>query len=169
MRISTIVSGFIGGIVMLGLATPAAAQAKVDFSGGYQYFRFLEEGDNVDIPMGWATSFGIGKEKIKFVADVGGNYEDHGGHFAKIHTFQGGVEFSGKDGRVVPYGRVLTGMVLFTDLGSEAVWVFTPEAGVKIMANKLVGVQTSVGFPIFVNGDGHAKGFRFFAGIVLRK
>ena len=168
MRVSTIVSGFVGGILMLGLAAPAAAQVKVDFSGGYQYFRFLEEGA-VGVPTGWGASFGVGKERVKFVADVGGNYEDHGDHSAKVHTFQGGVEFSGKDGRVVPFGRVLMGLGLLTDLGSEYVWVVTPEAGVKIMANDRVGVQTSVGFPLFFNGDGHAEGFRFFAGIVIRK
>src|SRR5688572_9395913 len=168
MRVSTIVSGFVGGILMLGLAAPAAAQAKVDFSGGYQYFRFLEDGGG-DVPAGWATSVGVGKQWVKFVADVGGNYEDHGDHYAKLHTFQGGVEFSGKDGRVVPFARVLTGLGLFTDLGSELVWVFTPEAGVKINANDRIGIQTSVGFPFFVNGDGHAKGFRYFVGIVIRK
>jgi hypothetical protein len=86
-----------------------------------------------------------------------------------MHTFQGGVELSGKDRRVVPFARVLTGLVLFTDLGSEMAWVFTPEAGVKIMANDRVGVQTSVGFPIMANGDDAATGFRFFAGIVIRK
>jgi len=165
---STIVSVFAGGVLLLGLAAPAAAQAKVDFSGGYQYFRFLEDG-GVSVPLGWAASVGVGKEKVKFVTDVAGNYEDHDTHFAKLHTFQGGVEFSGKDGRVVPFGRVLTGVGVFSDLGTDLAWVFTPEAGVKIMANNRVGVQTSVGFPIFVNGDGHAEGFRFFSGIVLRK
>ena len=168
MRISTVVSGFIGGLLMIGLAAPAAAQMKVDFSGGYQYFRFLEEGAT-HVPGGWATSIGLGKERVKFVADVGGNYEDHGDHYAKMHTFQGGVEVSGKDGRVVPYARVLTGLALLTDLGSDSVWVLTPEAGVKIMASKRIGVQTSVGFPFFFDGDDHAEGFRFFAGIVIRR
>jgi hypothetical protein len=167
MRVSTIVSGFVGGILMLGLAAPAAAQAKVDFSGGYQSLTFLDGGDT--IPAGWGASVGVGKQTVKFVVDLGGHYEDHGDHFAKLHTFQGGVEFSGKDGRVVPFGRVLMGLVLLSDLGNDTAWVFTPEAGVKIMANDRIGVQTSVGFPIFFDGDGHTEGFRFFAGIVIRK
>jgi hypothetical protein len=153
---------------MLGLAAPAAAQSKIDFSAGYQSLTFLNDGGGT-IPAGWGASVGVGKEKVKFVADVVGNYEDHGGHFAKLHTFQGGVEFSGKDGRVVPYGRVLGGLALFSDLGNDTAWVITPEAGVKIMANKRIGVQTSVGFPIFFDGSDHAEGFRFFAGIVIRK
>ena len=168
MRISTVVSAFVGGMLMLGLAAPAAAQAKVDFSAGYQYFTFLEDGDD-SIPAGWGASFGVGKEWVKFVGDVGGHYLDHGGHFAKLHTFQGGMELSGKHGRMVPFARVLTGLGLFTDLGNEAVWVFTPEAGVKIMANDHIGVQTSVGFPILFDSDASANGFRFFAGLVIRK
>lgn len=167
-RMSTAMGVLVGGFLMFGLAAPAAAQVKVDFSGGYQYIRFLEDG-GVGVPTGWNTSVGIGKQRVKFVADVGGNYEDHGDHFAKLHTFQGGVEFSGKDGRVVPFARVLTGMGLFADLGTDLAWVFTPEAGVKIMANDRIGVQTSVGFPVFVNEDGSGNGFRFFAGIVIRK
>lgn len=167
MRIR-IVGVLIGALAMFALATPAAAQgAKVDFSAGYQYFKFIDNGD-ASIPAGWGASFAVGKDWVKFVADTGGHYLDHGDHFAKLHTFQGGVEFSGKSGRFVPFARVLTGMGLFTDLGNDIVWVFTPEAGVKIMANDRVGVQTSVGFPIMVN-DGSATGFRFFAGIVLRK
>jgi hypothetical protein len=168
MRVSALIGVFVGGFLMLGLAAPAAAQMKVDFSGGYQYFRALDSG-GASVPAGWAVSWGAGKEKIKFVADVGANYEDHESHYAKLHTFQGGVEFSGKDARVVPFGRVLTGLGLFSDLGNEITWVFTPEAGVKIMANDRIGVQTSIGFPIFVNGDGHGYGFRYFAGIVIRK
>lgn len=156
--------------MMLALATPAAAQgAKIDFSGGYQYFRFLEDGVDEGAPLGWGASVGIGKEWIKFIADVGGHYEDHGDHFAKLHTFQGGAEFSGKNGRVVPFARVLAGMGLFSDLGSDGVWVFTPEAGVKFMANDRVGIQTSVGFPILMDEGESANGFRFFAGIVIRK
>jgi hypothetical protein len=168
MRIRTVVGALVGGFMVFAFAAPAAAQVKVDFAGGYQYFHFLESG-GVSVPGGWAASMGVGKERVKFVADVGANYEDHGSHFAKLHTFQGGVEFSGKDGRVVPFGRVLTGVGVFSDLGTDLAWVFTPEAGVKIMANDRVGVQTSVGFPIFVNGDGHAEGLRFFAGVVIRK
>jgi hypothetical protein len=86
-----------------------------------------------------------------------------------MHTFQGGVEFSGKSARVVPFGRLLAGAVVFTEGGTDSAFVFTPEGGVKIMATDHVGIQASVGFPYFTNGDGSAKGFRFFTGIVIRK
>jgi hypothetical protein len=164
MRISTVVSMFVGGFLMLGLATPAAAQVKVDFSGGYQYFRFLENGSE-HVPTGWATSVGVGKDWVKFVGDVAGNYKDG----EMLHTFQGGVEFSGKGKRVVPFARVLSGVAIASDsFESDWAFVLTPEGGVKLMANDRVGFQTSVGFPIFMR-DGHTEGFRFFAGIVIRK
>jgi hypothetical protein len=165
MRFHTVVGMIVGAFAMLALATPAAAQgAKVDFSGGYQYFRFLEEG-SVNVPQGWGASVGVGKEWIKFVADVGGHYIEG----EQLHTFQGGLELSGKNQRVVPFARVLSGVGLFTGYGStNSVFVFTPEAGVKIMATNRVGAQVSVGFPVLVN-DGSANGFRFFAGIVYRK
>ena len=165
MRISTWVSVFVGGIVMLGLAAPAAAQAKVDFSAGYQFLSFLEDGGN-KVPIGWGASVGVGKEWVKFVGDVGGHYEDG----VQLHTFQGGVEFSGKNKRVVPYVRALSGLVLGSSGGDfDTVYIFTPEAGVRFMANDHIGFQTSVGFPILFDSDASANGFRFFAGIVIRK
>ena len=164
MRISTIASVFVGGVLMLGLAAPAAAQAsKTDFSAGYQYFRFYEEDEN--LPTGWAFSVGVGKDQVKFVGDVAGNYLDG---FA-LHTFQGGIEFSGKSKRVVPFGRLLAGLAVATEDGTNTAFVFTPEGGVKIMANDRVGIQASVGFPFFTNGEATDKGFRFFTGIVIRK
>ena len=164
MRISTIASMFVGGALMLGLAAPAAAQGrKTDFSAGYQYFNFYQEDES--LPAGWAFSAGVGKDQVKFVADVAGNYLDG---FA-MHTFQGGVEFSGKSARVVPFGRLLAVMAVLTESGTNTAFVFTPEAGVKIMANDRVGIQASVGFPYLTNGEGSANGFRFFTGVVIRK
>jgi hypothetical protein len=164
MRISTIASMFVGCALMLGLAAPAAAQgSKTDFSVGYQYFNFYEEDES--LPAGWAFSVGVGKDKVKFVGDVAGNYLDG---FA-LHTFQGGVEFSGKSARVVPFGRLLAGIAVATESGTNTAFVFTPEGGVKIMANDRVGIQASVGFPFFTNGEATDKGFRFFTGVVIRK
>ena len=164
MRISTIASGFAGGVLLFGLAAPAAAQGqKIDFSAGYQYFRFYEEDEN--LPTGWAFSVGAGKEQVKFVGDVAGNYLD--GY--ALHTFQGGVEVSGKSKRVVPFGRLLAGIAVASERGSNTAFAFTPEGGVKIMANDRVGIQASVGFPFFTNGEATDKGFRFFTGIVIRR
>ena len=166
MRIRTIVAAVVSAFSVLVLAAPAAAQGtKVDFSAGYQYFRFLEDGAS-NVPAGWGVSFAAGKPWVKFVGDVGGHYLDGD----QLHTFQGGVEFSGTAKHVVPFARLLTGVAVLTGFNdSNAVWVLTPEAGVKIMANDHVGVQTSVGFPYLRNGDGSANGFRYFAGIVIRK
>lgn len=123
------------------------------------------EGD-ASVPGGWGASVAAGKEAFKFVADFGGHYRDG---FA-VHTIQGGVEFSGKAGKVVPFFRALAGLVVFSGGGDSAsAFVVTPEAGVKIMANDMVGAQVSAGFPFMMDGDGHAEGFRLFAGIVIRR
>jgi hypothetical protein len=159
MRMSTIVSGLVGGILMFGLAAPAAAQAKVDFSAGYQYF---VDHDGENMPAGWAISAGRGKDWVKFVADFSGNYTDR----TRFHMFQIGVEFSGKGKRVVPFGRLLLGMAFKTDTyDTQLSGVLTPEVGVRIMANDRVGFQTSVGVPSYEG----VNGYRFFAGIVIRK
>jgi len=153
-------------MAIFALAAPAAAQgAKVDFAGGYQFFRLME-GDGANIPNGWGASVAAGKDWVKVVGDVGGNYKNGGA----LHMFQGGVEFSGKDHRFVPFARALSGVALFSGDGeSEFAYVFTPEAGVKLLGNDHVGAQVSVGFPVMFRDGDYAKGFRFFAGVVLRK
>ena len=166
MRLRSVIGGLVCGFAIFALAKPAAAQGtQVDFAGGYQFFRFLENG-GANVPNGWGASIAAGREWVKVVGDVGGHYKNG----AAFHTFQGGVEFSGKSKRVAPFARLVTGVALFSGGGeSDTAYVLTPEAGVKLLGNDHVGVQTSVGFPfMFANGD-HAKGFRFFAGIVLRK
>ena len=165
MQMRFVISALVGGFLFLVSASPALAQAKVDFSAGYQFLSFLQEGGN-KVPTGWGASVGVGKEWVKFVGDVGGHYENG----VQLHTFQGGVEFSSKGKRVVPFVRALSGVVLGSSGGDfDSVYIFTPEGGVKFMANDHIGVQTSVGFPIFFDGDGSANGFRFFAGVVIRK
>jgi hypothetical protein len=166
MRLQSVIGVFALGLALFAVTTPAAAQGqRIDISGGYQLLRFFDDDSN--IPKGWGASFAAGKEQIKGVADFGGHYFEG----EQMHTFQGGVEFSGKNARAVPYVRALGGVALFAEAyGAGATsFVFTPEAGVKVMANKHVGVQTSVGFPIFVNSDDAAGAFRFFVGVVVRK
>lgn len=165
MRIRTVVGVLVGAYSMLVLATPAAAQVKVDFSGGYQFLRFLEHG-GANLPSGWGASVAVGNAWIKAVGDVGGNYKNG----EELHTFQGGLELSGKSKRVVPFVRVLSGLGYFTASGDSLnAFVFTPEGGVKIMANDRVGVQLSVGFPMMRAQGTTESTMRFFAGVVIRK
>jgi hypothetical protein len=165
---------------VLVLATPAAAQARIDVAGGYQYLTFI--GDyTAKLPAGWGVSLAAGKERVKFVVDVGGSYGErtytwHSPYFAngtftetikdELYTFQGGVEFSGPPMRVVPFVRLLAGAEV---LNKSAGFVFTPEAGMKIMITDHLGAQVTAGFPALANGDGSAGTFRFFAGVVYRK
>jgi hypothetical protein len=156
---------FVGGFLMFGLAAPAAAQAKVDFAGGYQYLDFLETGES-SVPAGWGASIAVGNGWIKAVGDIGGNHKNGG----SLYTYQGGVEFSGTGKRVVPFARVLTGLAQSYDGEGDtfSAFVFTPEAGVKFMANNHVGAHVSVGFPILMKDGDYQQSMRIFAGIVIR-
>jgi len=118
------------------------------------------------VPKGWGASVGIGNAWIKAVGDIGGNHRDGG----SLYTYQGGLEFSGKGKHVVPFARALTGLAQFYGNGEHAsAYVFTPEGGVKLMANDHVGAQVSVGFPILMKDGDTQQSMRVFAGIVIRK
>jgi len=167
MRFRIVIGALACGLAMCALATPAAAQGlKVDFSGGYQFHRIVADGDGFNMPAGWGASVALGNAWVKAVGDVAGNYKDG----FDIHTFQGGVEFSGVQKRFVPYVRALTGLAQLSGGGdSESAYVFTPEAGVKMFGNDHVGAQVSVGYPVMFKDGEHLKNLRFFAGIVIRK
>ena len=89
-------------------------------------------------------------------------------HDFRLHTFQGGVEFSGTGGRVVPFGRLLSGVAVSNEV-TGAVFVLTPEGGVKIKSNDRVGIQASVGFPYFRTRNDSSYSFRFFTGVAIRR
>src|SRR5262245_42296895 len=100
MRIRVFVGVLISACALLVFTTSAAAQGlRTDVSGGYQFFRFIEDGAS-NVPKGWGASFAIGKETIKGVGDVSGHYlGDFEGE--QLHMFQGGVEVSGRSKRTV--------------------------------------------------------------------
>jgi hypothetical protein len=165
MRVRLLIGAVVTAYVCLVSAAPAAAQgAQVDVSGGYQFLRFVENG-GANIPTGWGASIAVGNAWVKAVGDVGGHYKDG----TDVHTFQGGLELSGKSGRVIPFVRVLAGLGYFTNSGDSLnAFVFTPEGGVKIMANKHVGAQVSLGFPLMRAEGSTETTMRVFAGIVIR-
>lgn len=163
MRIRPTVGVFAGALSLLVLATPAAAQgAKVDLAGGYQFFRFTGDlGEN--LPGGWGVSIAAGKDWLKAVGDVSGHYEGD----QQLHLIQGGLEFCATSARVLPFLRLLSGVALIGD--SSSAFLFTPEFGLKVMASGGIGVQASVGRPVFFAGGEASGGFRFFVGMVFRK
>jgi hypothetical protein len=141
---------------------PAAAQSGVTFAAGYQYLKFLEDGGD-SVPGGWGMSIAGGKSVVKFVADFGGHYEDDG----SLHTYQGGVEFAGKNEKMQPFVRGLAGGGTFSDGGGTA-FVFTPEFGMRFLGAGGVGLQVAAGFPIFRKDGETDSSFRFFAGVVIK-
>lgn len=159
----TVTSAILGALMVLAAAGPAAAQGpKVDFAAGYQFLSFLGEDENV--PTGWGISFAGGSSaRWKAVGDFGGHYEDG----AMFHAFQGGLEIAGNKARVIPFGRVLAGLGVFSGGGdSESVFLFTPEAGVRFMGSGRVGAQVTVGFPILFDEGESLNTLRLFVGVV---
>jgi hypothetical protein len=166
VKFRSVVVGILCALAILVSVQPAAAQEKkTEFALGYQFLRFLEDGGE-NIPAGWGASVaGAMNDMIKVVGDVGGHYKDGG----KLHTFQGGVEFAGKNPKVTPFGRVLAGVGVFSGDGdSDSVFVFTPEVGVKVMGSGRVGGQFAVGFPIMRDNGFTEKTFRLFLGVTIR-
>lgn len=163
MKIRRVLIGAVLGVSAFFLsATPAAAQSGVTFAAGYQYLTFLGDSDE-SIPAGWGASIAGGKSVVKFVADFGGHYEDG----SSLHTYQGGVEFAGKNEKAQPFVRGLVGGGTFSDGGGTA-FVFTPEFGMRFMGANGIGLQVAAGFPIFNKDSETESSFRFFAGIVIK-
>jgi len=163
LKIRRVLIGTVLGVSAFLLSVaPAAAQSGVQFAAGYQYLKFLE--DNGDsIPGGWGASISGGKTAVKFVADFGGHYKDG----TSLHTYQGGVEFAGKNEKVTPFVRGLVGGGTFSDGGGTA-FVFTPEFGVRFTGPSGVGLQVAAGFPIFNKDDETETTFRLFVGVVIK-
>ena len=163
MKIRRVLIGTVLGVSAFLLSVaPAAAQSGVQFAAGYQYLKFLEDGGD-SVPGGWGASISGGKTAVKFVADFGGHYEDGG----SLHTYQGGVEFAGKNEKVTPFVRGLVGGGTFSD-GRGTAFIFTPEFGVRFMGPSGVGMQVAAGFPIMNKDDDTQTTFRLFVGVVIK-
>ena len=68
-----------------------------------------------------------------------------------------------------PAGLASTGDTSFNILST---WTYTPCVTLPVFTGPSglpIGIQASVGFPFFTNGEATDKGFRFFTGVVIRK
>lgn len=167
MRMRSVVIGLASALAIIFSVQPAAAQGKtIEFAGGYQYLRFLEDG-GANVPTGWGAAIASAvKKNIKIVGEVGGHYKDG----TNLHTFQGGAEFGlGSNEKAMPFVRLVTGLGHFSDdVDSTNAWAFTPEFGIDVMNSKGVGVRLAAGFPIFrAEGDTETT-FRLFVGVVIK-
>lgn len=168
MRIRRVVTGFVFAMAILFSVQPAAAQGRtIEFAGGYQFLRFLEN-DGSNVPAGWGAAIASSiRNKIKIVGEVGGHYEDG----TSLHTFQGGAEFGlGSNEKAMPYVRLVTGLGRFAndDGDSTNAWAFTPEVGIDVMNSSGVGVRLAAGFPIFRAEGNTESTFRLFVGVVIK-
>ena len=166
MKIRSVAIGILCALAILISAQPAAAQErKIEFAAGYQFLRILgDEGEN--LPKGWGASVAAPvNDMFKVVGDIGGNHKDG----FKLYTFQGGVEFAGKNPKVTPFARALAGLAMASeDDESETAFVFTPEFGVKVHGTGRVGAQVALGFPIIRDEGETFKYMRLFFGVTVK-
>jgi hypothetical protein len=168
-----------GGV--LSVAVPAAAQAAVEVSGGYNYLRL--EGESV--PNGWyADLAGKIAPGIQLVGQVTGNYKtvSVGGIDvdAKLHSFMGGVRVAGSRTGVSPFGQVLfgvlrasassnaSGLLPFTVSDGDSEGALQIGGGLNIRSSAAIGLRLGLDY-VRVLSDVGANGMRFSAGIVLGK
>ena len=167
MRIRNVVIGLAAAMAVLFSVQPAAAQGRtIEFAGGYQFLRFLEN-DGLNVPTGWGAAIASSmKNRIKIVGEVGGHHDDGN----DLHTFQGGAEFGlGSNEKAMPFVRLVTGLGRFSNgEDSTNAWAFTPEFGVDVMNSSGVGVRLAAGFPIFRAEGNTESTFRLFVGVVIK-
>ena len=167
MRIRTVVVAVSSVLALFISVQPASAQdKKPEFAIGYNFLRELETG-GANVPSGWGASVAapMGQGMLKVVGDISGHYKNGG----RLHFFQGGVEFAGKNPTATPFFRALAGLGVSSGGGSsDSAFVFTPEFGVKTKGSGRVGGQFAVGFPIVRDSGDTFKHLRLFLGITVQ-
>jgi hypothetical protein len=158
------VIGLAGVMAILFSAQAAAAQGRtIEFAGGYQFLRFLEnEGSNV--ATGWGASIASSmRNKIKIIGDAGGHYEDGN----NLHTFQGGAEFGlGSNERAMPFVRLVTGLAASRMTATRPTRGRLRSVGIDVMV--AVDWRLAAGFPIFRAEGNTESTFRLFVGVVIK-
>ena len=173
-----------GVLALVLAAVPASAQSTppVGFSAGYNYM-YLSGDDGEDgesVPVGWyAEVSGNVAPMVSLVGHVTGNYKsfddddfDSDVDFS-LHTFTGGVRFTGVGAQANPFAHVLFGGVRSTfssDVAGADVSESTTDpvmflgGGVNLMPGAAVGLRLGADY-IRGFGDSSGNAFRFVVGI----
>ena len=183
-----------GGLVVLGLAQPAAAQrmGKGEFSAGYQLLNLSVDGESESLSKGWYVDVvGNLTKMIGVAVEVGGSYKTitesatAGGITAtatadfKVHEFMGGIRATSRSNpTVAPFGQVLVGAMngSFTVSGSAPGQSFSFSdsgtnfalqlgGGVNIGVADKVGVRIGADYVRIFEEGGGANAFRFGVGV----
>jgi len=173
------------GLVIVGFATPAAAQdtPKAEVSVGYNWFGAKQSGESdwSKFPKGWyADVAGNVSDTLSIVGQVTGNYktfEDESK--TNIYSFMAGIRGS-SPGRVRGFGQVLLGGVRIKDddvvLGEATETDFAVQfgGGVNVLGSGGVGLRLGVDYlrimakdAGLVLGGGDVNGFRFNIGVTF--
>ena len=173
-----------GALAFVLGAVPASAQNMpvVGFSAGYNYL-YLSGDDGEDgesMPVGWyAEVSGHVAPMLSLVGHVTGNYKSFDEDDFEtdvdfsLHTFTGGVRFTGAGAQANPFAHVLFGGVrskFSSEVGGADVSESTTDpvmflgGGVNLMPGAPVGLRLGADY-IRGFGDSGGNAFRFNIGI----
>ena len=188
------------GLLLIAVAVPATAQdvPRTEFSAGWKLLHAMDVFLDADetLPAGWyADIAGNVNDTIAIVGEVAGAYKSFEDSITelgvrvnvtadvKLHTFMGGIRFSQRNPRVVPFGQVLFGVahgsaniegsatvlgrrVTVSESESSNEFGFDAGGGVSINLTDRVGLRVT-GSYLRVGADDGGNGLRFGAGIVV--
>jgi hypothetical protein len=163
--------------MMIASSSSAQAQTRSEFSAGYQ----VTHVPDLTLPAGWYADISVPLVPMfNVVGEVSGAYKSESlagvSTTAKLHTFLGGVRFTGRGTpTVVPFGQVLIGAAKLNFgvnaagasilSGSDTEFALQLGGGVNVMASPRVGVRAGVDYRRIFTVDENEVRFAF--GIVL--
>jgi hypothetical protein len=179
MRIRALVSG----LIVLGVALPAAAQElpPLEVSGGYSLLR-VSRGLGVDLAdtkqtlHGWYAEAAASQTALLSLVGQGtGNYGTFRGVNVKVYEFAAGARLNRRMGGRVIFGQALVGVSHYWPYGTERATNATVHAGggVRLGAADTIGVLVGADYEIIFTGGSHllepeggkrTHGFRLTAG-----
>jgi len=186
-------------LFVIAIATPAAAQqaSRADFSAGWKMLRAADEGVEQTFAKGWYVDLATNvNDYIAIVNEVAGAYrtfEESSIPFGapvaasvnlSFHTLMGGVRFSVRTPRVVPFAQALVGLARATAhvdtvvVGGQTIevdesfsvsgWVVDVGGGVNINLSRRFVVRVSGSYMRDKTDESEAgNSLRIGAGIVV--
>src|SRR5262245_16687092 len=180
------IRALVGGLIVLGVALPAAAQEPppLEVSGGYSVLRMsrgLGPGlaDTEQTLHGWhAEAAATESALLSLVGQGTGNYGTFSGVNVKVHEFAAGARLNRRMGERVIFGQALVGVAHYRPHGTERATnaTFHAGGGVRLGGAASIGFLVGADYEIIFTGGSdllepeggeRTHGFRVTAGAAL--